>query len=99
MRPHNNNFRNGQKRFGGKHFDRNNRRPERPKENGLMVYVEDNNIEKAIRKLRRKIDKSGLMRDLREKQYYSKPSEQRKEAKKQAIKRWKKQQKIQDDLR
>lgn len=98
MRPHNKNFRNGN-RFGGKHFDRNKNRPERPKENGLMVYVDDNNIEKAIRKLRRKVERAGIVRDLREKQYYIKPSERRKEAKKQAIKRWKKKQQLQDQLR
>lgn len=98
MRPHNKNFRNAN-RFGNKHFDKRNNRPERPREQGLMVYVEDNNIEKAIRKLRRKVDRSGLMRDIREKQYYSKPSEIRKEAKKQAIKRFKKAQKLREELR
>jgi len=101
MRPQNRNFRNNSNRFGDKNnFDRNrNRRPERPKESGLMVYVDDNNIEKAIRKLKRKVEKDGLLRELRERQYYSKPSEKRKETKKQNIKNWKKKQQLLERLR
>ena len=44
--------------------------------------------------LKKKLLKDGLMRDLKERQHYTKPSEERKEAKKQAIRRFKKEQKL-----
>ena len=58
------------------------------------VTVRGNNVEKAIRVLKKKLLKDGLMRDLKERQHYTKPSEERKEAKKQAIRRFKKEQKL-----
>tara|TARA_R100001460_G_scaffold56280_7_gene95784 strand:+ start:4680 stop:4886 length:207 start_codon:yes stop_codon:yes gene_type:complete len=58
------------------------------------VVVRGNNVEKAIRVLKKKLLKDGLMRDLKERQYYTKPSDERKEAKKQAIRRFKKEQKL-----
>ena len=58
------------------------------------VVVRGNNVEKAIRVLKKKLLRDGLMRDLKERQYYTKPSDERKEAKKQAIRRFKKEQKL-----
>ena len=75
-----------------------NSRPQRskrerlPKEEGLSVNVIDGNIEKAIRRLKRKVENAGVLKDLRERQHYTKPSEKRKLAKKAARKRWLKQQ-------
>jgi len=48
----------------------------------MHVIVKNNNVEKALRTLKRKIKKSGLLVDLKERQYYQKPSEKRREAKK-----------------
>jgi len=48
----------------------------------LAVKVKNNNIEFALRLLKRKIKDSGLMVELRERQYYKKPSAVKSEQKK-----------------
>ena len=53
----------------------------------MEVIVRNNNVEKALRVLKKKIKKEGLMTELRERQYYVKPSEKRRLAKKRGIKR------------
>ena len=49
----------------------------KPKDNsiGLSVKVFNNNVEGALKVLKRKIKDSNLFQDLREKEYYTKPSE------------------------
>ena len=82
----------------GRNNHRNNFRPQRskrdrlPKEEGLSVNVIDGNIEKAIRRLKRKVENAGILKELRERQHYTKPSEKRKLAKAAARKRWLKKQ-------
>ena len=58
----------------------------KPKKNneiipGTRVQVYDNNIELAIKKFKRKIKDSNLMVELRDKQYYEKPSDRRRRKK------------------
>lgn len=53
----------------------------------MHVIVKNNNVEKALRTLKRKIKKSGLLIDLKERQYYQKPSEKKRLAKKRGIAR------------
>ena len=66
----------------------------------IEVQVRGNNVEKAMRVLKKKLLKDGLMRELKERQHYSKPSAVKREAKKQAIRRFKKEQKLKEiDLR
>ena len=48
---------------------------------GTQVEVFNNNIELAIKKFKRKIKDSGLMVELRDRQYYEKPSNQRRRKK------------------
>jgi small subunit ribosomal protein S21 len=60
------------------------------------VTVRGNNVEKAIKVLKKKLLNDGVMRDLKERQHYSKPSAVRRDAKKQAIRRFKKEQKLKD---
>ena len=52
------------------------RKNKRPKDDslGLSVKVYDNNIEEALRRFKRKVKDSNLMVDLKNKQYYEKPS-------------------------
>ena len=52
---------------------------------GLMVEVWDNNVEKAMRILKRKVKDSNLFLQLREKEYYEKPSKIRRQKKNLAI--------------
>tara|TARA_Y100000356_G_scaffold62073_1_gene50594 strand:- start:236 stop:487 length:252 start_codon:yes stop_codon:yes gene_type:complete len=42
---------------------------------GLSVKVFNNNVEGALKILKKKVKNSNIMQDLREKQYYIKPSE------------------------
>jgi small subunit ribosomal protein S21 len=61
-----------------------------PDEAGLTVKVRGDNpheFMKALRKFKRKVNESGIIQDYRDKQYYQKPSEKRRLAKKQAIRR------------
>ena len=55
----------------------------RPKKElqGLMVEVWDNNVEKALRILKKKVKESNLFLELRKKDYYEKPSKLRREKK------------------
>ena len=44
---------------------------------GIAVEVRNNNIDKAIRVLNRKVKLEGIIRELRQRQYYEKPSVKR----------------------
>jgi len=52
----------------------------------ITVTVRNGNLEQAMRVLKRKVQKEGIVRELKERQYYTKPSEKKREAKKQGIK-------------
>ncbi len=65
----------------------------------ITVNVRNGNLEQAMRVLKRKVQKEGLVKELRERQYYKKPSEIKQEKKKEAIKNWKKQQKKLEKIR
>ena len=58
----------------------------------INVVVKNNNIEKALGIFKRKVKDSNLMYELREREYYKKPSEIKKEIKNKAKARnyWKK---------
>jgi len=58
--------------------------------NGRKVFVKDGNVEKAIRKFKKKISESGLLQELQERERYIKPSVKKKLARSIAKKRWKK---------
>ena len=60
----------------------------------IEVIVRNRNVEKAMRVLKKKLLKDGMMRELKERQYYQKPSHVKREAKKQSIRRHKKEQKL-----
>ena len=53
----------------------------------IEVVVRDNNVEKALRVLKKKLQKDGLFRELRMKQFYEKPSEKRLRKKKESLRR------------
>lgn len=60
-----------------------------PKTNALEVTC-DNNIEKAIKILKRKIIKEGLFKELKQRKYFEKPSERKKRKLKESIKKMRK---------
>lgn len=64
----------------------------------LYVKVKHNNIEFALRLLKRKVKDSGLMVELRERQHYTKPSVKRATAKKLGrVRNWMKQRELNSD--
>lgn len=59
--------------------------------NGRKVTVgQDGNVEKAMRKFKKKIQTLGLLMELRDRETYVKPTTQRKLKKSAAKRRWKK---------
>lgn len=57
---------------------------------GRTVLVQDGNIDKALRKFKKKVAAAGILMELQERQSYTKPNVKRKVAKAMAKKRWKK---------
>ncbi len=58
---------------------------------GKTVIVKDGNVEKALRKFKKKVQDSGLLQDLRDRETYEKPTTRRKRKKSAAKNRWRKQ--------
>jgi small subunit ribosomal protein S21 len=53
----------------------------------LRVDVRDNNVEQAIRVLKKKMQREGLIREMREREHYEKPSEKRARQKAESVRR------------
>jgi len=58
---------------------------------GLYVEVRNNDIARAMRKLKKMCNNEGLFKDMRDKEFYEKPSLKKKKEKAAARKRWLKQ--------
>jgi small subunit ribosomal protein S21 len=48
---------------------------------GLSVEVRNDDVNGALRRFKKKVDESGLLQDLRDKEFYEKPTTRRKKAK------------------
>ena len=57
----------------------------------MKVIVHDNQIEKAIRDLKRKLMKDGFLSELRDRRFFDKPSVQKKKKQAKAARRRRKQ--------
>ena len=57
---------------------------------GRSVLVQDGNVDRALRKFKKKVLESGLLRELKERETYEKPTTARKKAKAAAKNRWRK---------
>ena len=57
---------------------------------GRTVTVQDGNVERAMRKFKKKIQNSGILLELRERETYQKPTTRRKMKKGAAKSRWRK---------
>lgn len=55
-----------------------------------VVLKENENINQALRRFKRKVEDAGTLEDLRRKEFYEKPTSQRKRAKSAAKARWQK---------
>ena len=58
---------------------------------GKTVIVKDGHVEKALRKFKKKVQDSGLLQELRDRETYEKPTTARKRKKSAARNRWRKQ--------
>ena len=56
----------------------------------MQVLVRDNNVDQALRVLKRKMQREGLFRELKARSAYEKPSEKRAREKGEAIRRQRK---------
>lgn len=59
---------------------------------GLQVDVHNNDINKAMRKLKKKIAEDGILQELRKREYYQSRGTKRRLAKEAAIRRYKRNQ-------
>jgi ribosomal protein S21 len=57
---------------------------------GRTVIVQDGNVEKALRKFKKKITDMNLLQEVRDRQEFVKPTVKKKVAKSQAKRRWQK---------
>lgn len=57
---------------------------------GLSVEVRNGDINSALRKFKKKVQDSGLLQELRAREFYEKPTTKRKREKAQAVSRWQK---------
>ena len=53
----------------------------------MQVLVRDNNIEQALRVLKKKMQREGVFREMRQRRAYEKPSERKTREKSEAIRR------------
>ena len=60
---------------------------------GILVTVRNGNLEQAMRVLKKKVAKEGLVKEIRQRQYYEKPSDKRIRKKKENTRAWMKKQK------
>jgi small subunit ribosomal protein S21 len=56
-------------------------------DDSLQVLVRDNNVEQALRALKKKMQREGIFREMRSRRSYEKPSERRAREKAEAIRR------------
>ena len=54
----------------------------------MQVVVKNGNVERAMRTLKKKLQKEGLLKELKQKQYFEKPSAKRKRKRAEGIKRY-----------
>ena len=56
----------------------------------MQVLVRDNNVDQALKALKKKMQREGTFRDMKRRRAYEKPSERRVRAKAEAIRRHRK---------
>ena len=56
-------------------------------ETPLQVHVRDNNVDQALRALKKKMQREGIFREMKLRNFYEKPSEKRAREKAEAVRR------------
>ncbi len=60
----------------------------------MEITVLDNNVDKAIKVLKRKLQQEGLFREMKQRKFYEKPSVKRKRKEKEAQRRLRKKMRV-----
>jgi small subunit ribosomal protein S21 len=60
------------------------------RQKGTLIEVYNNDVNKALRKLKKVVQAEGIFQTLRERERYEKPSVKRKKQQARAVKRWQK---------
>jgi small subunit ribosomal protein S21 len=60
-------------------------------EHHLQVLVRDNNVDQALRVLKKKMQREGILRELKQRKHFEKPSEKRAREAAEAVRRARKQ--------
>lgn len=58
------------------------------KQKGLYVEVHNNDVNRALRRLKKVVQNEGIFQTLRDREYYESKGAKRKKAKARAVKRW-----------
>ena len=53
----------------------------------MQIIVKDNNVDQALRVLKKKMQREGVFREMKQRRFYEKPSEKRVRAKQEAVRR------------
>lgn len=53
----------------------------------VQIFVRDNNVEQALRALKKKMQREGTFREMKRRKFYEKPSEKKARQKAEAIRR------------
>lgn len=56
----------------------------------MQVHVRDNNVDQALRALKKKMQREGIFREMKLRRHYEKPSERKAREKAEAVRRWRK---------
>ncbi len=56
----------------------------------VTVSVRDNNVDQALRALKKKMQREGLFREMKLRKSYEKPSERKAREKSESVRRWRK---------
>ena len=56
----------------------------------VTVNVRDNNVDQALKVLKKKMQREGLFREMKLRRDFEKPSEKRKREKAESVRRWRK---------
>ena len=82
---------NNKKQYNNKRqFDR--KPKDRPLGAGIYVEVRNNDVNKALRIFKKKLQNEGILQEYKERQHYVKPSEKKRKDKAAGKKRWQKKQ-------
>ena len=56
----------------------------------IVVNVKDNNVEQALKSLKKKMQREGMYREMKKGRSFEKPSEKKAREKAEAVRRWRK---------